>query len=220
MMRRDPQRAWQVLSGLAVVRDHVGSLALDQIEFARTEALGERVMAVMFSDTIVLFTKSESDDDLQAILIATGELLHKAMLNLVPVRAGLACGQFFFNIQESMYAGPALIDAYELGEDAQWLGVVTSKEVYEQAIRAGIKSGNSDIVINAEIPTKSGWYSGYAMNWVAPIRNDFKVPPPITVDLFYSQFEHAFGPLSELPEKERQKYVNTTHFINVRLAET
>lgn len=220
MMRRDAETAWKVLSGLANVRDHLAQLQLSYIETARQERLGERLMAVMFSDTIVLFTKSESDEDLQAILIALGEFMHKAMLSLVPVRAGLAGGQFFFNIKESMYAGPALIEAYEIGEAAQWLGVVTTKEIHEQSIHAGFKSGSSDIVIAADIPTKKGGIPGFAVDWVSPVRHDFKVKPPISVELFYSQFERAFGPLAALPEKERCKYSNTTKFVNERLAGT
>lgn len=220
MMRRDAETAWKVLSGLANVRDHLSRLQLGYIETARQEMLGERVMAVMFSDTIVLFTKSESDDDLQAILIALGEFIHKAMLSLVPIRAGLSGGQFFFNIKESMYAGPALIDAYELGENAQWLGIVTTKKIHEQSCQAGFKSGSADIVIVTDIPTKTGVVSGFAVDWVSPARHDFKVRPPISVELFYSQFERAFGPLAELPEKERRKYINTTCFINERLTQT
>lgn len=220
MMSRNAETAWKVLSGLASVRDHLSQLQLSFIETARQERLGERVMAVMFSDTIVLFTQSESNEDLQAILIALGEFMHKAMLSLVPVRAGLVGGQFFFNIRESMYAGPALIEAYEIGEAAQWLGIVTTKEIHEQSIRAGFKSGVADIVIAANIPIESGSVAGFAVDWVSPVRNDFKAKPPISVELFYSQFENAFGPLNSLPDKERKKYSNTTKFLNELLART
>lgn len=218
MMRRDAETAWVALSGLADVRDHLSKLQIGYIESARAEMLGERVMTVMFSDTIVLFTKTESNEDLQAILIALGEFIHKAMSRLVPIRAGLSGGEFFFNIKESMYAGPALIDAYELGENAQWLGIVTTQAIYQQSGEAGIKSGDADIVVATDIPTKSGMKSGFAVDWVSPVRHDFKVPFPVTVELFYSQFANAFGPMSDLTENDRQKYVNTTIFVNQRLS--
>ncbi len=220
MMRRDAEAAWKVLSGLANVRDHITQLQISHLEKVRQEMLGERVMAVMFSDTIVLFTKSESDEDLQAILIALGEFMHKAMFSFVPIRAGLACGQFFFNIKESMYAGPALIEAYEIGEAAQWLGIVTTEEICKQSKSANFKSGSSDIVIATKIPTDKGLDSGFAVDWVTPVRHDFKVKHPISVELFYEQFEHAFGPLNALPERERRKYSNTTDFINRLLVES
>ena len=220
MVRRSPEMAWNVLSGLANVRDHLGKLQLTNISTARQQMLAESVHSIMFSDTIVLFTKTESDEDLQAILVAAAEVLHKAMCAYVPVRIGVAGGQFFFNIEESLYSGPALIEAYEIGEAAKWLGVVTTKAVYQQSIKANFKAGTSNVVMPACIPTEQGPVPGYAMNWVASYRHDFKVNPPISTELFYSQFEHAFGPLSELPERERIKYANTTNFINALLAET
>lgn len=219
MVRRNAEMAWKVLSGLADVRDHIGRLQVSNIEAARQEMLAKSIFSIMFSDTIVLFTKTDSNDDLQSIIIAASEVLHKAMCNRVPVRIGISGGQFFFNINESLYSGPALIDAYELGEAAQWLGIVTTEAIYDQTVRAGFKSGSQGIVTPSQIPTKEGCVAGHAVNWVAAYRHDFKVKPPITVELFYSQFEHAFGPLVELPERERMKYVNTTTFINARLAE-
>lgn len=214
MVRRSPETAWKVLSGLTGVRQHISQMALTHIATATTEALAQRVFSVMFSDTIVLFTKTETNEDLQAILIAAAELLHKAMCAYVPVRIGVAGGVFFFNLEESMYAGPALIEAYELGESAQWLGVVTTEQICSQAKAAGFKTGTDDVVVAASIPTKQGDLPGFALNWVAVFRHDFKVAPPISVELFYSQFEHAFGPLSELGDGERNKYLNTTKFIN------
>jgi hypothetical protein len=218
MVRRDAEQAWKVLSELAGVRHHLSNLELTRIQVGSREALADRVSSVMFSDTIVLFTKTTSNADLQAILIACGELLHKAMFRLVPVRIGLAGGQFFVNSEQSMYAGPALIEAYEIGEQAQWLGVVTTESIWKQATAAPFKSGEDDLVIQSDIPTKSGLRPGYAMNWVAAYRHDFKVPPPISVELFYSQFFESFGPFAELGESERKKYINTTRFINARLA--
>jgi hypothetical protein len=220
MVRRNPEMAWNVLSDLASVRDHLSKLQLTNISTARQHMLAESVYSIMFSDTIVLFTKTESDEDLQAILIAAVEVLHKAMCAFVPVRIGVASGQFFFNIEESLYSGPALIEAYEIGEAAQWLGVVTTEAIYQQTIKANFKAGTSNVVMPASIPTKKGLVPGYAMNWVAIFRHDFKVKPPISTELFYSQFEHAFGPLSGLAERERMKYANTTNFINELLAET
>lgn len=219
MVQRDPEMAWKVLSGLADVRDHLGKLELTYISAARQQMLAENVFSVMFSDTIVLFTKTESDQDLQAILIAAAETLHKAMCAFVPVRIGVAGGLFFSNIEESLYSGPALIEAYEIGEAAQWLGIVTTEAVYKQSLKADFKSGTKHVVIPASIPTKKGLVPGYAMNWVASYNHDFKVEPPISTELFYSQFEDALGPLQELREQDRMKYIYTTDFINKHLSE-
>ena len=220
MVSKDPEQAWRVLSSLANVRDYLEKLHLTFLETAEQQMLAESVFSVMFSDTIMLFTKSDTNRDLRAILIATNEVIHKAMFNYVPVRAGVAHGLFFYNIEQSMYAGPALIDACDIGECAQWLGIVTTEAIWRQSVTAGFKSGQDDMVIPAEIPTKEGTISAYALNWPAAYRHDFKVKPPIPTEHFYSQFEHAFGPFASLAGNERQKYVNTTEFINACLQRT
>lgn len=220
MVSKDPEHALRVLSDLADVRENLGKIHLRFLETAEQQMLAENVFSVMFSDTIVLFTKSDTNRDLRAILIATSEVLHKAMFNYVPVRAGVAHGLFFHNIEKSMYSGPALIEAYDISECAQWLGVVTTEAIWRQAVAARIKSGKDDVVIPAKVPTKNGPISAYALNWPAVYRHDFKVKPPIPTELFYSQFEHAFGPFASLPDRERQKYVNTTEFINACLQRT
>jgi hypothetical protein len=92
MVRRDPEIAWEVLSGLATVRDYFGGLQLTYTRSAHQQMLAESVFSVMFSDTIVLFTKTESNMDPQTLLIATAEILHKAMCACIPVRIGVAGG--------------------------------------------------------------------------------------------------------------------------------
>lgn len=220
LVKKDAELAWQVLSGLAMVRNHVHNIEIEIIATGQRTQVVDRIFSVMFSDTIVLFTMGDTEIDLKLILIATSELLHKAMFNRVPVRAGIAHGTFFFNIQESMYAGPALIEAYHLGESAQWLGITTSETVCRRAKVANIQSGTVDVVIPAQIPSRSGMQCGYAVNWPASFAHDFKVEPPISVELFYSQFAESFGPLAALSAHDQQKYINTTRFINACLQRT
>ncbi|HBJ84257.1 MAG TPA: hypothetical protein DDZ88_10405 [Verrucomicrobiales bacterium] len=153
LVQRNAEQAWEVLSGLASVRDHLDSFGVEVTASGQKFAISDRVFRVMFSDTIVLFTKGETEDDLRLLLIATGELFHKAMFNGIPVRVGVALGKFFFNFEKSMFAGPALIDAYHLGESAQWLGISTSETVYLRSKAVNFRSGSlADAVIPAMIP--------------------------------------------------------------------
>ena len=217
LVQKDAEVAWQVLSGLATVRDHVRNIEVESTATGQRTSVIERIFSVMFSDTIVFFTLGDTEEDLKLVLIATAELLHKALIKGVPVRAGIAHGRFFFDIERSMYAGPALIEAYNLGESAQWIGITTSETVYRRAKSANIQSRRTDVVMDAQIPTKSGQQPGYAVNWPAVYSHDFKVKPPIPAELFYSQFAGSFGPLAGLRLHDQQKYRNTTDFINACL---
>ncbi len=55
---------------------------------------------------------------------------------------------------------------------------------------------------------------GYTLNWPSLYAHDFKVEPPISLELFYSQFASFYGPLEGLREADKQKYLNTVAFLN------
>ena len=219
LMEKNPEEAWQVLSGLSIAREHIHGIEVEFADKGKKSTVANEVFSVMFSDTIVFFTKGDSDEELSLIVLAVSELLHKAILHFVPVRAGIARGQFFFNIEKSMYAGPALIEAYHLGENAQWIGIVVDESIFSAANRIPLKSGHSSVVIKAKIPHKQSLVDGYAVNWPAAYAHDLKVKPPVSVDLFYSMFSSWFGPFESLGENEQKKYIHTVEFMNQMLLE-
>ena len=219
LMDKDPKKAWQVLSGLSLAREHTHDIEVEFADTGKKATVASEIFSVMFSDTIVFFTKSDSDEELSLIVLAVSELLHKAFLHFVPVRAGIARGQFFFNIEKSMYAGPALIDAYLLGESAKWIGIVVDESIFLAANRIPLLSGKSAFVIKARIPHKQVTVDGYAVNWPAAFAHDLKVNPPVSLELFYSMFSHWFGPFESLGENEQKKYINTVEFMNKMLSE-
>lgn len=218
IVEKDVDEAWGMLSDLVAVRDRVGNWAIEFLQTKEMVHASEATRTVTFSDTIILFTKGASDTELRSVIILVTELLHKAMCSCVPVRVGLALGRFLFNLDQSMYAGPALIEAYRVGESAQWIGISLAKSVQERARILGLKSGHSDIIVEWPVPVKGGTEQRFVVNWPAVFAHDFKVRPPISVAQFYQAFERAFGPFAELPGDVQAKYENTVRFINEQLA--
>ncbi|RJX18053.1 MAG: hypothetical protein C4575_11245 [Desulforudis sp.] len=214
LVEKDPALAWDLLSLLVQARNDAHRTEITFLDTAERITTPNQIWAVTFSDTIVLFTKFASLTDLRAIVIMTTELLNKALHLCVPVRAGIAVGTFFFNLQESMYAGPALIEAYHLGEEAQWIGITTSEEVYRRASEANFQSGKADVVVRAYIPIKGGTRDGYAVNWPAILRNSIGAKLPVCAEQVYEGFAQYFGPFEALPPNERAKYEHTAWFIN------
>jgi hypothetical protein len=131
---------------------------------------------------------------------------------------GIAVGTFFFNLDESMYAGPALIEAYHLGESAQWIGIVISQEVYRRAVEAKLQSGSSDVVFPADIPVNGGTRPGYAINWPVILRESIAAPLPVTAEQVYQGFSQYFGAFEALDQRARKKYENTAAFMNASVA--
>ena len=52
----------------------------------------------------------------------------------IPVRIGVAHGLFVLNFDVGVFVGPALVKAYRLGEEAQWLGAVLDDTVAERTL--------------------------------------------------------------------------------------
>ena len=218
LVAKDPELAWSLLGRLVEARKDAHSTTLTFLDTAETVATPQHIRAVTFSDTIVLFSRSATLNDLRTILVMATQLLSKALHLCVPIRVGIAVGTFFFNLDESMYAGPALIEAYHLGESAQWIGIVTSQEVYRRAIEAKLQSGSSDVVFPADIPVDGGTKPGYAINWPVILRESIAAPLPVTAEQVYQGFAQYFGAFEALDQRARQKYENTAAFMNASVA--
>lgn len=218
LVEKNFPEAWGMLSDLVEVRNNAQAHEYEFIETSERLKVFERIKIVMFSDTLFLFTAGASDLELKSIIILITEIFHKALFKCVPIRAGIAIGEFWFNLEKSMYAGPALIEAYRTGEAAQWLGIAIAESAQEMAISLDMKSTGSDVIIRWPIPIKSGEQDGCVVNWPAIFAHDFKVKPPISLNQFYEAFESAFGIFDALPRDVQLKYENTVRFINAQLA--
>jgi hypothetical protein len=214
IVERDYDEAWQMLTALVTARDDATNSTLDFIDRAERIHVPERVRSVTFSDTIVLFTREATDIDLRALIVTVMQLFASALYNRVPVRAGIALGPFYFNIDRSMYMGPALIEAYRIGESAQWLGVVFAPSLQGREKQIGLTSGSSPLIVEWSVPFKEGSRLMSVANWPAAMGKNFKVVPPLTVDQFYEIFEPTFGSLASLPPEVKAKYRHTVAFMN------
>jgi len=139
-------------------------------------------------------------------------------------------GQFRFNLDHSIFSGPALVESYRLGERAQWLGLIVDKVVAERSRVYGLQAGTSvPVIVEWDVPVqpekalcglrkKNGVVRQSVVNWPAVFRRNFTVPPPISVKCFYQAFEQLFGLFEKLSQKEQAKYKNTVAFINAMLS--
>lgn len=218
IVARDHDEAWAMLSALVDARDKSTNVSLEFKNLGQLIHVPEHVKAITFSDTILLLTRGDTDADLRAITIAVTQIFCSALYNRVPVRAGVAKGIFYVNFERSMFAGPALIDAYHIGEAAQWLGVVLSASVALDAKALDLTSGQSQVVVDWPVPTKCGTSAQSVINWPAVMASQLKVAPQFSTATFYEIFEPTFGPFMGLDVRIRMKYENTVEFFNAQYA--
>lgn len=215
---RDPDLAWSVLCDLSRAKEERIGLRFERVDTG--EVIGDRIESFTFSDTIIIFSRSDEVADTYAMVVLIQELFTRAYYYGVPLRGGIAHGRFLFNIDYKLFAGPALVHAYQLSEESQWLGIRVDETVAQRALGIPIRSERGkDAITRWPVPTKvSAMSDSFVINWVETHRHTFTVPHPISLDEFYGPFARLFGPIANLKEKDRNKYENTVAFINKQLA--
>jgi hypothetical protein len=216
---RNPELAWSAVSEMVLALQAIKGLAFTVN--GQEVRIADHVGSFTFSDTVLLFTRGDEPEDLRSILFAFDELFSRLLHRSLPFRIGVAHGLFVFNLDESVFVGPPLIQAYRLGEEAQWLGAVLDQPVAEHAAQlepAHKDSKGLDVVLLWNVPLKSGGsVCRQVLAWPRSHRANFQIEPPISIGQFYQAFEQFFGPLSGLRPADRAKYENTVAFVNAML---
>jgi hypothetical protein len=215
LTKRDPELAWQKLSALTKARQERLSIGIERLD--TREYIQDQVRAFTFSDTIVLFSKSDTQNDAMAITIIATELFVRSLQYCVPLRGGIARGQFAFNLGLNLFSGPALVDAYELGESSQWLGISFDAAAAEAVLALPIARSmrGRSMVVDWEVLCKGGRRENRkVINWPESNRNNYIGPIPVSAEIFYRPFSEIFGTFGELREADRLKYENTVAFLN------
>jgi len=216
---QNPERAWHAASKMTIAKKKVldCSMTIDGRHFS----IKDHVAAFTFSDTILLFTKGDDMDDLRTILIVCLELLAQTIHGSIPVRIGVAHGQFVFNGDEGLFVGPPLIHAYRLGEAAQWIGAVVDQTVAERAstLVPALTGQKLPLVVQWDVPIKGGGTERHpVLAWPHSHKANFTVPAPISLEDFCLAFERLFEkPLADFRPSDRAKYSNTLAFVNQML---
>lgn len=216
LTKRDPDLAWDKLSALSRARDERLNLGIERLD--TKEMITDQIRSFIFSDTLIAFSKGNSENDALALLLLTTEVFTLALHYCIPLRGGIAYGRFAFNFDLNLFSGPALVDAYHLGESSQWLGVVIDEKTAEVAKSIPLRSqGGMDAVASWEVPVKNGPpVTRNVINWAETHRHNYRGPVPLTVEAFYSPMEELFGPWETLPSEIQIKYENTVRFFNAQ----
>jgi len=219
LIRRAPAQAWDVLCDLFEHRRESLELSITLSE-SKT-VLVDRVKYFAFSDSVVLYTEGATPEDLCALSIIALSFFNRAIHAGIPTRGAITCGDFVWDEEMKIFTGPALVEAVDMGEAVQWIGIATSEEVASEARKPPHPlriERIGDFFVPWELPLKNGKsHAAYALDW--PNIIIVKIAPlPISAQQFYAPSEKFFGPLSGLPQNDQDKYANTAQFISTRRA--
>lgn len=104
-----------------------------------------------FSDTFLIYSDDDSASDFAAMDMVARWFVHFLIMNRIPVRGAVACGDFYVDSEHSLYFGKALVEAYEYGEAQDRLGyllcpsAVARREVLDLSADARLNYAYSDV---------------------------------------------------------------------------
>jgi hypothetical protein len=217
LTKRDPDFAWACLGRLNQARLERLHLPIERIDTG--EVIRDRIHALIFSDTVIAFSKSNTPNDALALVILTTELFALSLHYCLPLRGGIAHGRFMFNLQDNLFCGPALADAYALGERSQWIGIVTDDRVADTLHTIPFRTATGlNGIVPWDLEVKDlGRARRMVVNWPQTHRESYMGSIPLTAQEFYAPLARGFGQWSGLPLAVRRKYENTVAFLNAQI---
>jgi len=236
---RNQDAAWKALCAINNAKKKIAEKEIEIINSG--EKIGDRVRAQIFSDSVIIFSLGDEPKDLLALLIYSSEFFKDSLSQSVPLRGGIAYGDFFFNFDSNLFLGTALVKACEIGECAQWYGITVETEVYNRSKELPVEFGASSNggmkgIVEYDVPlkvNKTGLFQncffrhafrsnpktkkGHVINWPGIFRNNFVKIPQNSEEL-YEAFENLFGSYAGLRDEVKQKHINTYNFVVKQLS--
>lgn len=190
----------------------------EALETTTTEEAGRvvprRTRSLTFSDSLLLFTLRDTDDDVQSLLSAVVVLFCHSFGYSIPLRGGVTRGIMCVYDQGGVYTGPALLEAHRLSESAQWIGVCCDAAVASRSEVLGTKTGErAPVIVPARIPSKEGGGEGFALNWPGLLAHEVK-DRPLSAERLHRYFRLGSTSYRRLQPLARLKYERAAEFFN------
>lgn len=166
VMRKSHKEIYETLSRISKSREFVENLK-NLPEGYDVDA----IKTVSFSDSIVLFTKTDSQECLEQLTVSVAYLFADAIEAGIPMKGAIAHGETSVNISKQIFFGQAIIDSYLLEEDVAFYGVVmhnTAEAFYIKLIESEIVPYYLDI----SAPLKAGKIRHFVLDWVKMITGE------------------------------------------------
>lgn len=126
------------------------------------------VSVAWFSDTVLLYTKRDTDEAVGELLQAVASLLFETILEgTTRIRAGIAYGEAYMDPENSIYVGVPIVEAHQMEQKQEWAGAALTPSACER-VRACGTSGEIARwwVTQWDVPLKGGAVeTTLAVNW-------------------------------------------------------
>lgn len=140
----------------------------------KTKIGNGEIYTVSFSDSIVIFSKNDDIENFRFFIVSVMWFFRKAIENKTPMKGGIAHGEISLNKSKQIYFGQAIIDAYQMEEEVNYLGVTAHNSIdqYINNFKEQIEMEFlNSIVVEFETPLKCGNIIHKNLNWFDELKN-------------------------------------------------
>ncbi|WP_148252866.1 hypothetical protein [Aidingimonas lacisalsi] len=111
--------------------------ALKHLEDSALEYNHRGLYSSWFSDTFLLYSASDSAKHFALLEHLSRTFFQNLILNEIPVRGAISCGDLYSQQERNIFIGPALIDAYTYGEGQDWIGLLLTPSTLQSMREIG-----------------------------------------------------------------------------------
>lgn len=170
----------------------------------KIDSFEEKIGYLVFSDTFILFSKTEYVNDYPALISSAKHFIYSCLSMGLPVRGAISYGDTVFGHDNKILMGTAFLESHEYGEDQNWLGLILAP------------SATEELKLHHLFPERHGF-----VNCDLPLRRFSEFKSCLYAYKFINgstSFECPLLPkLNELmlraPEETKEKYSKTIEFI-------
>lgn len=162
-----------------------------------------------FSDTFIIFSEDDSDLSFQAIDLISRWLMFSLLRRNIPVRGAIACGPFYADNSNRIYLGQALLEAYEWGENQDWIGMLLCPSSVTRLAELNLPIKERLNYALCEVPFKK-LHQGDALSFAAFILGQW-IRSSSDQNILLEYIKKMS--LSQKEEQVRLKYERTIQFI-------
>lgn len=119
-----------------------------------------------FSDTILLFTKEDTNDQVKELVNSVGYLISDNMnFRETRLRVGISYGDAIMDDSNEIYLGKPIIEAHQLEKKQKWAGGAISKSA-EHRILSIQDNEIQNWLVNYDVPVEENKFEKlFAINW-------------------------------------------------------
>jgi len=128
----------------------------------------QHVGVAWFSDTILLYTRQDSDEAVRDLILTTGWLVFETLMGgSLRIRGGIAYGGTYIDEKDSVFVGKPIVEAYRLERKQQWSGVALTPSASQRIPNEAQTGRYGDWwVVPYDVPLKGGdTLRTLAVNW-------------------------------------------------------